>query len=231
MFYEDVQLRSADTVSRLAVAYGYKVIDWPKIWKDPKNARLVAERREPEAFKVMDVLYVPIPWKVTSQSLVARQRGGELMAERDGELGERLTWVQTVYQHNQPVPGTLAFCVDGCPADDHLPFYWTTAELGGNSLLRKRFEDYSQRNPPTAAQGTTRWRAVLSLAVVTGQRVTIWNSLVWGWDMTPANNIITVAPRAATKTEITGHLTLLRNGRGTGPKSFGGSGWIFRTAP
>jgi hypothetical protein len=230
MFYEEVQPRSADTVSALAVAYGYKVTDWPRIWNDPRNARLVGERVKPEALRLMDVLHVPIPWRITSKSLVARQRGGELIAERDGEPGERLAWAQTVYQHNQPLAGTTAFCVDGCPADDDLPFYWTTDEVGGDPGLRKRFADYSVRNPPTAAQGTTRWRAVLSLAVATGRRVTIWNSLVWGWDMTPAGRITVVAPRAATETEIAGHLNLLRNGRGTGPQSFSGSGWTFRAA-
>lgn len=154
-----------------------------------------------------------------------------MIAERDGELGERLTWVQTVYQHNQSILGTTPFCVDGCPADDNAPFYWTAAEIAGSPGLRKRFEDYSQRNPPTAANGTTKWRAVLSLGVVTGRRVTVWNSLVWGWNMTNTNDITPIGPRAATAQEIAGHLNLLRNGRGTGPLTFGKAGWTFRSAP
>lgn len=231
MFYEDVEVERGDTVSKLAVAYGYKVTEWQKVWNDPRNAGLVGIRRVPEKLELGDVLHVPIPWTIISHVVTSESRGASMAAERDGELGERLTWVQTVYQHNQPVAGTGSFCVDGCPADDHLPFYWTNAELGVDPGLRRRFSDYSQRNAPSAAQGATRWRAVLSLAVVTKRRVTVWDSMVWGWDMTPANNIKAVGPRSATGSEIAGHLNLLHRGRGTGPLSFGKVGWTFRTAP
>lgn len=73
--------------------------------------------------------------------------------------------------------------------------------------------------------------AVLSLAVVTRTRVTVWHSLVWGWDMTPANVITVVGPRTATPNEVAGHLNLLRKGVGTGPVTFGKLGWTFRAAP
>lgn len=228
MFYEDVKVLKGETVSGIAKAYGYKVTDWEKIWTDPRNAGISTRRHRPEKLQIGDIVQVKIPWCITTKTLTKQPRGAYMVAERDGELGERLTWVQTVYQHNQPVTGTTPFCVDGCPADDNLPFYWTNAEKGAQPKLRKRFEDYSQRNPPSIAKGTTAWRAVLSLAVVTGKRVTIWNSLVWGWDMTPANIISTVGPRNATANEVAGHLSLLKRGKGTGPLTFSKSGWSFR---
>ena len=231
MFYEDVTLQRGETVSSLARAYGYRINEWQRTWNDPRNATLVSRRRYPEHLQIGDILQVPIRWTITTKALTIQPRGAKMVAERDGELGERLTWVQTVYQHNQPVPGTSPFCVDGCPPDDNDPFYWTAAEIAGEPGLRKRFEDYSQRNPPAADKGTTKWRAVLSLGVVTGKRVTIWDSLVWGWDMTPANVITPIGPRAATAHEIAGHLNLLRNGQGTGPLTFGGAGWTFRSVP
>ena len=79
--------------------------------------------------------------------------------------------------------------------------------------------------------GTTKWRAVVSLAVVTKKRVTIWDSLVWGWNMTSAGVVTTVGPRAAMPMERAGHLNLLRSGIGTGPLTFGEAGWTFRSAP
>lgn len=230
MFCEDVRIEKGETVAGLAAAYGYKTAEWTKVWGHPRNAPLVARRKVPEQLQIGDVLQVPIPWKVISKVLTKQSRGAEMIAARDGELGTRLTWVQTVYQHNQPVTATTAFCVDGCPADDPLPFYWTEGEIGVDATLRKQFKDYSQRNAPSAALGTTKWRAVLSLAVVTGKRVTVWDSMVWGWDMTPANVITGVGPRAATAPEVGGHLNLLRKGTGTGSVAFGKGGWTFRAA-
>jgi len=231
MFYEDVALQTGETVLNLVKEYGYRGTEWQRIWSDPRNAALVSRRRVPERLQIGDILQVPIKWTITMKMLTGQTNGARMIAERDGELGERLTWVQTVYQHNQPASKTTSFCVDGCPADDNEPFYYTSAETKSMPNLRKRFEDYPQRKPPTAANGTTKWRAVLSLGVVTGRRVTIWNSLVWGWDMTPANNITTIGPRAARAQEVAGHLNLLRNGRGTGPLTFGKAGWTFRSAP
>jgi hypothetical protein len=155
-----------------------------------------------------------------------------MQVERDGELGKQLSWVQTVYRHNQPIgPNPNAFCVDACTPDDDLPFYWTNAEVKKDASLRKKFRDHSSRNAPTVAMGTTKWRAVVSLAVITKKRVTIWNSLVWGWDMTPASVVTAVGPRVATSAEVHGHLHLLKKGAGTGPLTFDKAGWTFRPAP
>lgn len=232
MFYEEYKIKRGDTISGIGAAYGYKLQDWQKIWKDPKNAGLVALRVVPEHIQPGDTLQIPVPWDVVSTSLTNKGDGAAMVVDRDGELGKQLTWVQTVYRDNQPIgPNPSPFCVDACTPDDDLPFYWTNAEIKAEPGLRKEFRDHSKRPPPTAAQGTTRWRAVVSLAVVTGQRVTIWDSQVWGWNMTPAGAVTTVGPRDAIGSEVSGHLNLLRRGIGTGPLSFGKAGWTFRSAP
>jgi hypothetical protein len=228
MFYEDVKLVKGDTVWDLAIAYGYKGPDWKKIWDDPKNKALTSRRGRPESLAIGDVLMIPIPWKVISKTLNVEARGVGFTVKRDGEKGSRLRWAQTVYQHNQAVAGTSPFCVDACPPDDNDPFYWTSAELTADPTRRKTFIDHPKRSPPSAAKGTTKWRAVLSIAVVTGKRVTVFESLVWGFDMTTANTITKVGPRAAKANEVTGHVTLLQKGKGTGPDNFGKAGWTFR---
>jgi hypothetical protein len=232
MFYEDYQIKRGDSISGLGVAYGYTVHDWKKIWGNPKNSGLVAMRGTPERIQPGDRLAIPIPWCVISKHLTKMGDGAQIVVERNGELGKQLTWVQTVYRHNQPIgPNPNPFCVDACTPDDDLPFYWTNTEIAAKPNLRKRFSDHSSRSPPSAAQGTTKWRAIASLAVVTEKRVTVWNSLVWGWDMTTLGVVTTIGPRAASVAEVSGHLNLLRKGSGTGPLTFGKAGWTFRTAP
>ena len=179
-----------------------------------------------------DTLYIPVPWKVTGKNLLPQARGVAISVDRDGEQGKALSWVQTVYRHNQPIgPNPDPFCVDGCTPDDDLPFYWTDAEIAANPNLRQHFSDEPQRNLPTVAQGTTKWRAIVSIALITKKRITVWDSLVWGFDMTPAGVITPVGPRAATAHEIAGHLKLLENGVGTSGTKFSDLGWTFRTAP
>jgi hypothetical protein len=229
MYFEDVRVKPRETVSGLATDYGYKATEWEKIWRSPKNAGLVSLRRDPAHIQPGDLLNVPIPWKFVTKHLSGQVDGAAIVLERNGELGTRLTFVQTVYQANQPVAGTTPFCVDGCPADDDDPFYWTATEIAGDPDLRKRFSDHSARGAPTAALGTTRWRAVVSLAVVTEKRVTVYQSIVWGWNMTPANVITIVGPREATGHEIMGHINLLRHGKGK-TVDFKAVGWTFRSA-
>lgn len=229
MYYEDVRLKLGDTISELGIEYGYKATDFNKIWKDPKNATLVKLRKDPEHVRPGDLLYIPIPWKAITKHITAETDGASLILERNGELGERLTFVQTVYQHNQPLADTTAFCVDGCPGDDDEPFYWTADELTGDPNLRKRFTDHSSRSAPSVAQGTTKWRAVVSLAVVTERRITVYQSFVWGWNMTPANEISTVGPREASGPEIMGRINLLRKGKGK-TVDVKTDGWTFRSA-
>jgi hypothetical protein len=231
MFYEDVIVLPGETVYGLSEAYGHKGTEWRKIWDDPRNAGVKGMRKVPEKLGIGDILWVEIPWAVTEWTLIAQPDGATMRALRDGEPGTRITWVQTVYQSNQPVTGTTAHCVDGCPADDPLPFYYTKDELKEQPKRRNEFFDYShRRNPPARALGPTRWRAVLSVAVVTGQRVSLWDSQVWGWDMSPTKEITILGPRDATKQEVDGHINLLRTGKGTGPVDFGRAGWSFRRA-
>jgi hypothetical protein len=229
MFYEDVRIQRGETISGLALAYGQA--DWRRLWNDPSNLGLRTRRGVPERVQPGDVLNVPISWTITTQTLAVEAHGVGFEAKRDGGKGQQLSWVQTVFQDNQVAHGTTAFCVDGCPADDNLPFYWTDAELTADPERRVKFIDHPQRPAPGAAAGTTRWRAILSLAVVTGKRVTVFESTVWGFDITSANAITKVGPRAATDAEVTGHLNLLRKGVGTGAGNFGAQGWTFRSPP
>lgn len=85
----------------------------------------------------------------------------------------------------------------------------------------------SRRKDP--ARGTTKWPAVVSLAVVTEKRVTVYKSYVWGWNMPPANVISAVGPREATGPEVMGHVNLLRKGMGK-TTDFKTGGWTFRSA-
>jgi hypothetical protein len=228
MFYEGVMVKSGETVSGLAAAYGYRAAEWRRIWDNTRNSALVARRGTPERLQVGDVVHIPVPWTMTSKSHVVTTVGSGLIVKRSGEKGERLRWVQTVYQHNQLASGTSAFCVDGCPADDVDPFYWTASELKGDPTLRNTFKDFPQRSPPSKSAGTTKWRAVLSIAVATDKRVTVFDSIVWGFDVTSAGVYSKVGPRAATLNEVSGHVNLLKKGLGTGG-DFKAGGWTFRT--
>jgi hypothetical protein len=232
MYYEDVKVKHRETVSGLATAYGYRGDQWKTIWDDPKNHDLVVKRGKPEHLQVSDVLFVKIPWKVNSKVLNVEAGGVGFTVTRDGGAGKRLAWVQTVYRDNQPIgPNPSPFCVDACTPDDNLPFYWTDAEIKKDATRRKTFIDHPSRPAPSAAKGTTRWRAIVSIAVQTEKRITVYDSNVWGFDLTPANVATKIGPRAATVAEINGHLTLLRNGLGTAKDTFGKQGWTFRTPP
>lgn len=231
MFHEDVRVAPGETLSTLAVAYGYRADDADKLWRDCKNAHLVAHRGAGRNLQAGDLLYVPIPWHLVQSSLVAQRHGVQIRAERDGELGTRLTWVQTIYQGNQPIGGTDPSCVDACPPDDDLPFYWTNGEITADPQLRRRFSDAPSRPPPSAAASVTRWRAVTSLAVVTAMRVSVWESRVWGFDLDPDGTVHPVKLRHASAAEVQSHLYVLRTGKGTGPVCFGAGGWTFRRPP
>jgi hypothetical protein len=152
MHHEGYTVKVGDTFATICVAYGYKATDVAKVWGDPRNAGLVRNRTAPANIRPGDLLIIPIPWVVTSSSLTNAAGRAQIKVERDGELGTQLTWVQTVYQHNQPIGTTTAYCVDGCPADDNLPFYWTDAELAANPNLRKTFSDGPSRRPPRKAR-------------------------------------------------------------------------------
>jgi hypothetical protein len=232
MFLEEVEVKAGDTIASLAADYGYHLGTWIKVWNHPKNAALVALRKTPERLQVGDRVMIPIPWKVNAKTLVAVARGATINVDRDGDRGKALSWVQTVYRHNQPIgPNPNPFCVDGCTPDDDLPFYWTDAEIAASPNLRTHFSDTPSRNAPSVAMGITKWRAIVSIAAVTKKRVTVWDSLVWGFDMTPAGVVTTVGPRKATAHEVAGHLNLLKNGVGTSGVKFTDQGWRFRAAP
>jgi hypothetical protein len=156
-----------------------------------------------------------------------------MSAKRSGKEGDRVSWVQTVYGHNQPnftQRPFPAFSVDW--PDDDKPYYWTQAEVDDADKNDGRFPtvifDVPGRNPPTAAMGATGWRAVTSLCVTTGKRVSIWNTFVWGINFMPDGVNTKYDIRPATKEEIAGHLNLLRKKTGKSKRSFQAMGWTFR---
>jgi hypothetical protein len=270
MYYEDVAMKKGETISGLGAEYGYQTSDWRKIWNDPKNAALVKLRGKPEQLKVGDIWQIPIPWKTVTRTLTATKGGANFLVNRDGDPGKRLSWVQTVYRDNQPIgPNPSPYCVDGCTPDDNLPFYWTDPEVASPPAwtiaaagdpkvsLRKTFIDQASRSAPSIGKGTTKWRAVVSIAVVTEKRVTVYDSWKWGFDLTPAavtimginmtppSSSTAIGPTPASAADITAHLNILRNGWGTlaaafaqmslnafVPKvTFGAMGWTFRSPP
>lgn len=229
MFFEDVAVTNGQTAEKLVSAYGHSERKARSIWALPENRALA--RGDLTTLKPGDIFNVPIPWRLTVKVFRVESRGVSFELARDGGRGSRLSWVQTVYRHNQPIgPNPRAFCVDACTPDDDLPFYWTDAEVASEPNLRRWFMDSPSRNPPSAAAGPTRWRAVVSAATVTGKRVTVFGSTTWGFNMDPSGAVRHIGPRAAVGEELTGHLHLLANGVGTRGISFSRQGWSFRAA-
>ncbi|MEO1263462.1 MAG: hypothetical protein AAFZ15_31920 [Bacteroidota bacterium] len=237
MYYEDVKIKRNETVSGLASAYGYHPHDWRKIWGNPRNAALVKKRGEPKKIQVGDVIYVPIGWKMKSKDMSPtksdRNRFRLEVVRSGARNSKRIRWVQTVFQDNYLADKTTRFCVDACPPDDNEPFYWTNIEINLDPSRQYTFRDKPGRYPPPKDR-TTAWRAVLSLAVVTNKRVTIFESIVWGVDFGKNGKNRPIKPRPATAQEISGHLNVLKKGEGEDQfevrHSFKSTGWTFRKA-
>jgi hypothetical protein len=233
MFYEDVmRTASHPSIDKLVWRYGHKPSDWKWIWEDSMNTDLRARRATPADMKPGDVLYIPIPWRVVSAPMTVHANGVEIRINRDGGRGLQLRFVQTVNRSNQPFGPPDVFCTDPCTPDDpagaNEPFYRTRAELAATPAWRKQMYDRPRRPAPSAVAGTTRWRAVTSIACYTGRRVTIFETKVWGFDLTSAGVVTRVPARAATAAEVQGHLRLLRNSAGG---NFRAGGWTFRLPP
>lgn len=234
-FYEDVIVRSNETLVMLAAAYGHDPDDWRQIWNDPRNADLVRRRRTSDNIRAGDRLQMPIPFRITEQSLNPDGASFRMSAKRSGKEGCRLSWVQTVYAHNQPQFGHHrpfpAFSVD-LPTEDDKPYYWTQVEIDQADRNDGRFPqvifDTPFRNPPAAPLPTTTWRAVTSLCVTTGQRVSIWDTFVWGVNFGADGVNTRLDIRPATPEERAGHLNLLRKKVGRSNRSYQSMGWTFR---
>lgn len=229
LFYEDVKIKSGETIIGLLAEYGFDPNDWREIWNDAKNNNLRTKRKLSTNIRSGDTLYIPIKWRITSKTLNSATSSFRMVARRNGHEGGRIDWVQTVYGHNQPNFGTMkvfpAFSVD-LPTDDNTPFYWTQKEYD-DGQRRNLMSDRPFRNPPTVAQGTTTWRAVTSLCVVTNKRVSIWDTFVWGINFQPNGTNVAYPIRPATQDEINGHLNLLRKKTGLNNVTFTNLGWTF----
>ncbi|MHB0958900.1 MAG: hypothetical protein ACYC6N_08455 [Pirellulaceae bacterium] len=233
MFYEDVQITdSHPTIDKLVWRYGHRTTDWESIWNHRKNIELRVLRATHADMKPGDILHIPIPWRVTSTPMSTHANGVEIRVNRNGGRGLNLRFVQTVNRANQPFGPPDVFCTDPCTPDDpaggNEPFYRTRAELQTTPAWRKQLYDRPSRGAPSAVAGTTRWRAVTSIACVTGKRITIFDTKVWGFNLTPAGVVTIILARDASAAEIAGHLNLLQNSAGG---NFRSSGWTFRLPP
>jgi hypothetical protein len=229
MVYEDVYLKHGETLSQLALDYGLSFSGWRRIWEEPKNAHLVMQRKHPESLLVGDKIIIPIDIRIISKEMTAAPKGNghfQIKARRSGGKGKNIKWVQTVFGDNQPMFPPSPYSVD-LPTDDDEPFYYTEAEMLANSNLRTGFYDAPFRFPPL--DRTTTWRAVLSLGIVTGKRVSIFEPIVWGVDFGKDGHNNIYKPRSAHENEIVGHIQLLKNGHGK-TQSFKTGGWTFRKA-
>ncbi|MEM7695686.1 MAG: LysM peptidoglycan-binding domain-containing protein [Pseudomonadota bacterium] len=259
MYLEDVVVKSGDTVSGLAKEYGYKGGEWTKVWDHAENAKLKTKRGRPEKIQPGDTLQIPIPWKVktTTMTFVNASSRVRFEAIRTGERGTQIRWAQTVDRHNQAFGnapyGQPREVVDpGSPPDDNEPFYFTDTEIASVPGRRTKFSDTPFRTAPAAptgvalidwartelgtAVGTTKWRALLSIAIVTDKRVTVIDTQAWGFDKAPTGTVTKVPARKATATEMADHLKILKGGFGLkdvpgSMATFASMGWTFRLEP
>lgn len=245
MYYEDVTLKPGDTVYELVKDYAHPGSDWSTIWNNNKNKPLKDKRKDPRSLQVGDVLYIPIDWKILNTTMIFVMANSRVKFEatRSGKKGKNVRWVQTVDRHNQPFGqapyGKPRYVVDpSSPPDDNEPFYYTTTELTADPNRRTTFSDTPGRAAPVPPLGTTKWRAMLSVAVVTDKRVTILDTHYWGFDKDNAGTVTKVPGRKAAVGEVQDHLRLLKDGFGLGPTNVAGTkadfkdmGWTFRMPP
>lgn len=259
MYYEDVKIKKGDTLSGLAKAYGFKPSQWPTIWNDAKNAKVKSVRKKPELICPGDILHIPIKWRIvtTTMNHVQGNSRVKFSASRDGEQGSNIRWAQTVDRSNQPFGeepyGRPRLVVDpSSPPDDNKPFYYTDLELKQDPSRRTTFSDTPFREAPEEATwfpvydwaraflgrpvGTTQWRAMLSIAIVTEKRVTVTETHYWGFDKDPKGTVTKIPARKATDGEVAEHLDIMRKGFGLKDlpgtmATFKDMGWTFRLPP
>jgi hypothetical protein len=226
MVFDDVVIKSGQTLSGLVEDYGHPAWEWENVWNHEKNALLRQKRSKPEKLMVGDILVIPIPWVITHKKMTSADvKFFRIDVERNGGKGKYLRWVQTVFRDNQPINTSDIYTVDYIDDDD--PFYYTSLEVATKPTYKKHFSDTPKR-PPAAR--TTNWRAVLSICSVSDKRVSVFETIVWGVDFGKNGTNSKYLPRPATPIEIEGHLNILRNGMGK-TKNFKSQGWSFRRAP
>jgi len=226
MVYEEIIIKSGDTLSQIVLDYGYFASDYPKIWEHPANNAIRMERRNPTNIYAGDKIIIPLPWIIVNKGFTANTRN--FHAVRNGGKGKYLRWTQTVFGDNAPRRGTLSFPFTVDSDDDDDPYYYTSVELATDDTLRKNFSDAPNRTYITGR--TCTWRAVLSICSVYEKRVSVFESIVWGIDFHTNGTFTQVQPRKASPTEIEGHIHLLKIGSGQ-TMTYKAGGWTFRKAP
>ena len=230
MFFEEIEIKSGDTIPQIAQDYGYNFWDWREVWEHHGNADVRKKRKNPENIQIGDRMIVPLPWKITSKHLTSF--GGLLhgktftvKAKRDGVKGNNLRWVQTTLGNDlslQSIPYAVGF------PDDDDPSYCSENIINTSPSKAQSFFDRPYSTPHTFR--TTTWNVVLSICSVCDERVSIFESIVLKVDF-GKNGINTSYPiRNATANEISKHLNLLKLGQGQS-MSFRNGSWTFREAP
>ncbi len=135
--------------------------------------------------------------------------GGTRLGGLTAGLSAEYRWTQTITTNN-PLNGATSPYVDPHPNDDPDggPFYYTTAEhkSKGNS-----FSDRPSRR--ANASKPINWDAVLSITSVhTGKRVSILESLEYGFTVNSDGSVTSRAPSKAGAGAVTGHISTLKGG-------------------
>lgn len=239
-YYEDVKLKTGDSLQTLALEYGYDSTNWKDAWYGCKNNNLIPVKKLPTPPKAGDTVFIKIPLRITKCYMKPRQSetypAFQFNMFRSGTPGKRLRWVQTVDQMNWLAAHSTRLSVDPVVPDDDKPFY--RSDLYYKNSLNKdedliRFTDVPTRLAPTKKGDIVGMRLVVSLAIVTNKRVTILYTTYYGFDLSSENKLTQYGPRHATTKEILDHLHLLRHGKTATKRlgTFSKAGWTFRRAP
>jgi hypothetical protein len=153
--------------------------------------------------------------------------GVEIELARVGQPCNRIRWLQTVKNRNNPVPHTPAEFVD--LGGNYLPWYHS-----GANPAPTIFTDTPCAPAPSVSGRGLEFFATASVAVWTMDRVTLVKSFTYGFSVhtgdTPAAIWWNPAPRSATSFEVREQIRILRAGINQLRAPTGGT-LNYRTAP
>ncbi|MBV8856633.1 MAG: hypothetical protein JOZ02_06715 [Acidobacteria bacterium] len=148
---------------------------------------------------------------IGSTSMSATTTGVDITATGSGltsstDYPDGFRWTQTIVTNANkggPLLATPDSYTDPKPNDDTKPFYWTDAE---EATHVGTFHDAPSRK--ARAGGTVNWDAVLSLNGVSGQSVTRFDSVTYGFSVDSSGTVTTRGP--ASPASVSGHMATLR---------------------
>ncbi|CAD5372277.1 hypothetical protein RA210_U20260 [Rubrivivax sp. A210] len=131
---------------------------------------------------------------------------GGLIGGAAAGLSAEYQWTQTI-DTNDPLNGAVSPYVDPHPNDDPegAPFYYTAAE---HKRFGNHFTDHPRRVPDPAR--AINWDAVLSITSVhVGKRVSILESLKYGFTVNTDGTVTARAPTDAATGDVNRHISTL----------------------